>query len=252
VKVAIRDAGGAVVREFAGEATKGKGEAGLNVVQWDLRVAPLPPLRGQPAAGSGGFFGGGLNGPHVLPGTYQAALQVDGKEVATAHVSVAGDPDIAISDADRKARFDAAMALHALQRTANDGAEALGALGDQLTPVKEKVRTVAVVPDAVRKALEDLDKQLTALRPRLGLGGAPGGGFAGFQRNVRGRIGQVKGAIMNSTSLPTEVQTRQMGELEAELAKVIGELNQALGAAAALFRELAEKGIYPATPAPVK
>ena len=46
---------------------------------------------------------------------------------------------------------------------------------------------------------------MEAVRRRLGLGGGQGGGggFGGGTENVRGRIGQLKGAIMGSTALPT-------------------------------------------------
>jgi hypothetical protein len=49
--------------------------------------------------------------------------------------------------------------------------------------------------------------RLADLRTRLGLNsqggpGGGGGGFGGQQQNVRGRIGQLKGQVMNSTSVP--------------------------------------------------
>jgi hypothetical protein len=64
---------------------------------------------------------------------------------------------------------------------------------------------------------------MEAVRTRLGLGVGPGGGggFGGGTQNVRGRIGQLKGAIMGSTALPTTTQMMQIREVKAALPQVI-------------------------------
>jgi hypothetical protein len=144
------------------------------------------------------------------------------------------------------------MALHELQRRATGAAEALTSLNDQLTPIKDRLKDAPNVPDATKKAVDDLDKQVVALRPKFGVGGAPGGGFGGMQQNVRGRIGQLKGAIMNSTSLPTAGQQRQTDEVKVDLSKAIDDLNKVLAAAPAVIKDLADNGIYPAVPGQVK
>jgi photosystem II stability/assembly factor-like uncharacterized protein len=129
VKLTIADASGTVVRELAGDALKDRTEPGVNIVTWDLRVEPLPAPAGQPAGpgGGGGFGGGGLNGPLVLPGEYRVTLSVDGREAGETRLGVAGDPEITITDADRRAWFETSLELHALQRTANEAADAVRA-----------------------------------------------------------------------------------------------------------------------------
>src|SRR6185436_10506858 len=127
-RLVIRDAGGAVVREFKGDAMKNRLGAGLNTVQWDLRVEPLPA---PPGGGDGGFFGPGLDGPHVVPGEYRATLVVNGKDAATTAVKVQGDPEITISDADRKMRFDALTEVHALHGRLAKATEVAKLMNDQ-------------------------------------------------------------------------------------------------------------------------
>jgi hypothetical protein len=51
-------------------------------------------------------------------------------------------------------------------------------------------------------------------------------------------MGQLKGAIMNSTSLPTEVQLRQKQEIEAAWPKVASEASGAIGKLPALARDV--------------
>jgi hypothetical protein len=252
VRWTISDASGVVVRELSGDATRAKGAAGVNTVTWDLRVAPLKPLRGQQPGGGGGFFGGGLNGPFVMPGTYKATLTLDGKEAGATDIRVQDDPAVSISDADRKTQFDTALSLHGLQERAIQAADTLNALDEQTRGIQDKLKEAADVPESVSKPMAELAKRIGDLKPKLGLVALGQGGFGAFQQNVRGRIGFLKGAIMGSTSLPTETQSRQAREVAGELDKVIGEVNEAIAAATPVFREVAAKGLVPAVPAPVK
>ena len=87
------------------------------------------------------------------------------------------------------------------------------------------------------------------MRRRLGLagGGGGGGGFGGGTENVRGRIGQLKGAIMGSTALPTNTQLMQMREVKAALPQVIDQANAAAAKVSSLAKELVGSGVlFPA------
>ncbi len=232
VRLSIRDAGGAVVREIAGDAVRDARKAGINRLHWDLRHDPLPAPRA--GGGGGGGFGGGspLNGPFVLPGDYQVTLAVNGRDVATKPVRVAGDRLIQMTDADRKTWHDTALALHQLQRTANEAADAVSLLGEQLKSVEDMVKAAGAPPDPVKAALDEAAKKMTELRQRLGVpapgqtgGGFGGGGFGGGGQNVRGTITQLKSQIMASTSLPTAVQTRGAQQSREDLAKTVDEVN---------------------------
>jgi photosystem II stability/assembly factor-like uncharacterized protein len=251
VKWTIRDASGNVVRELSGDATKDARNAGVNLVAWDLRVTPLAPMRNQQAGGGGGggFGGGGNNGPMVLPGTYRATLVVDGRDAQSVTVRVSGDPEIQITDADRKTHFDTVMALHTLQGTANEAADVVTDMNRQVTSIQDALKEQPNVPGSLKSTLDEVNKQVQALRPRLGVG--EGGGFAFQQNNVRGRVAQLKGAVMNSTSLPTETQTRQVGELRTAMSKLVDEVNAAVGRFGALYKELANSGLYPVPLKPI-
>jgi hypothetical protein len=246
----IRDAAGTQIREISGNDVRDARKAGVNRVHWDLRHQPLPtpttPAAGGPGGGGGGFGGGGLNGPNVLPGEYRVTLVVDGKDVATKSVRVLGDTAIQITDADRKTLHDTALALHELQRSANEAADSVTELNRQFTALEGLVKGSATAADA-KAPLEDASKRLAELRRRLGVpvpgqqgGGGGGGGFGGGPNpNVRGQIGQVKGQIMGSTSLPTATQMRQATEMREDLAKVIDEVNTVITTAMpALFKQV--------------
>jgi hypothetical protein len=248
VKWTIRDAGGRVVRELSGDAVKGQAVAGLNIVKWDLRIQPLRPVppppgsNGQAGGGGGGFGGGGNNGPFVLPGTYRATLTVDGRDAAPVAVTVKGDPDIAISEADRRTWFESASDLHQMQQAANDAAAVVQQAWAQFQQLQTQTRGQTLSP-ASKGAMEAVQKELEVARGRLGLAG---GGFGNAQ-NVRGRIGQLKNAIMGSTAVPTTTQLMQIREARAAMPLVIDQANAAIGKLPALVKDLVGAGaVFPA------
>src|SRR5262249_14844987 len=154
VKLKIAEPAGREIREIAIPSSAVK--AGINSACWDLRVQPVPAppalgaagargTQGSPAPGSpadpfgygcgttgggggggggfGGFGGGGpIPGPVVLAGTYTVALVVDGKPVDTKPLRVLGDPEVVLSDAQRKQLFDMAAEMHDLQKRASEAA----------------------------------------------------------------------------------------------------------------------------------
>jgi photosystem II stability/assembly factor-like uncharacterized protein len=254
VALRIRDAAGTQVRELTGDDLREARGAGVNRVYWDLRHQPLPPLAGQQqAGGGGGFGGGGNNGPNVLPGEYRVTLVVDGKDVATKSLRISGDKDMPMTDADRKVWHDTALALHDMQRAANSAAEAVTTLATQLSAAEALMKSAANPPAAAKTAVTDANTKLADLRRRLGLNqqGGGGGGFGGQQGNVRGSLGQTKGQIMQSTSLPTAQQIRSAGELREDLAKVITDTNELITAIPAIYDALGAPGAKPAALKPV-
>ena len=199
----IQDASGNTVREISGNDVSNARKAGINRVHWDLRHQPLVAQPGAPAGrggGGGGGGGGGMNGPNVLPGEYRVTLVVDGKDVATKPVRVNGDAAVQMTDADRKTWHDTALALHELQKSADEAAEAVTELGRQFQALENVVKGATNVPPAATSALGETAKKLADLRRRLGVtapgqqggGGGGGGGvvaagLAGSSRTCAGR-----------------------------------------------------------------
>jgi len=259
VKITIKDSSGSTVRELSGDATKDRNKAGLNIVKWDLRVQPLRPLPPPPGApagggqggggGGGGFGGGGNNGPYVLPGTYKATLNVNGRDAQTIDLTVKGDPEITISDADRRMWFDTARELHQLQAKANDVAEMVQNAFAQVQILQQQTRN-ANLSGSAKQELDNVVKEFEAVRRRLGLGqqgGGGGGGFGGGNENLRGRFGQIKGQIMASTATPTNTQMMQVREIRAALPGLIDQANAVVAKVPGLVKDLLGNGaIFPA------
>jgi hypothetical protein len=256
------------VRELSGDELRNARKAGMNRVAWDLRHQPLPPSATQQGGGpgggggggGGGFGGGGNNGPNVVPGDYRVTLVVEGKDVATKTVRVTPDTAVQMTDAERKTWHDTAIALHDLQKTANEAADAVTELGRQFQALEGLVKVATNVPSSATSAMGETSKKLADLRRRLGVpapgeqasgggfgGGGGGGGFGGGQnQNVRGTIGQTKGQIMNSTSLPTAQQTRVTNESREDLTKVVQDTNALIAELPALYDKIGVSALKPA------
>ena len=271
VKVTIKDSGGTVVREFTGTGAppgpsdlRDRNKAGLNIVKWDLRLQPLPPLPPPPVAGGaggaggpagaggaggggGGFGGGGNNGPYVLPGTYKATLNVNGRDAQTIDLVVKGDPVIAITDADRRTWFETARDLHQLQAKANDVAAMVQTAYAQVQVLQQQTRGVTLSANA-KQDLDNVVKEFEAVRRRLGLGQPPGGGGGGGNNeNLRGRLGQMKGQVMSATTTPTNTQMMQVREMRAALPGLIDQANVVVAKLPGLVKDLiGNGGLFPA------
>ncbi|MDP3716569.1 MAG: hypothetical protein Q8T13_02250 [Acidobacteriota bacterium] len=255
VKFIIKDGRGDVVRELSGEVVRDANKAGLNILKWDLRVQPLVPVPPPPGAGGaggaggggGGFGGGGNNGPYVLPGTYKATLNVNGRDAQTIDVVVKGDPEIQITDADRRMWFDTARDLHDQQAKANAAAEMVQTAFAQVGVLQQQTRGATLSPN-VKQQLDAVVKEFEAVRRRLGLGQQGfGGGGGGNTENVRGRIGQLKNAVMNATATPTNTQLMQIREVKAALPGVIDQANAVVAKVPGLVKEMVGSGaLFPA------
>jgi len=160
-----------------------------------------------------------------------------------------------MTDAERKTWHQTALGLHELQGVANAAAEAVTTLGTQVTAAEAIVKTAANVPAAAKTALADINTQLADLRRRLGVGQAPGpgggGGPGGQQANVRGQLGQTKGQIAGSTSMPTTQQVRIAGELREDIVKLVADTDALIVAVPALYDALGATGAKPTALKPV-
>jgi uncharacterized membrane protein YgcG len=281
VSLRIRDGAGNVVRTLSGNDLRDATKAGVNRVYWDFRYQPLPAQAGGGPGGGGGGGGGGFGGgggnnaPFVMPGEYRVTLVVSGKDIATKPVRVVGDTAIRWTDADRKTWHDTALAFHRLQEQANEAADAVTQLGTQYQTLETLLKTATNMPADAKTAIEAAGKQLASLRQRLGVtppgqgdGGGPGGGGGGGGRgggggggrggggagdpNVRGALGQTKGQIMNSQSVPTEQQTRALAQGREDLMRAIADANTLITTMPGLFDKIGASAFKPAAVKPVR
>jgi photosystem II stability/assembly factor-like uncharacterized protein len=200
--------------------------------------------------GGGGFFGGGSTtaGPFVLPGTYNVSLIVDGKTIGTKPLRVNTDPEIVLTELERKKMYDMAMEVHDLQRRGTEIANVIGALTRQVTEVAGTIGGRSDIPVDLKSSFEAFQKELTSLvqkvTPPAGGrgGGGGGGGRGGPDPSVLGRIGQAKNGLMAGMT-PSEQTTRAYNDAKTETPKAIADVSALLTKATALSGMLAKYNI---------
>jgi hypothetical protein len=164
---------------------------------------------------------------------------VDGRSVGSTTITLRGDPEITIADADRKAWFDLQMELHRMQAQANEVAERLVQANEQLNAVRERMRDTTKSSTSERATWREFTAQFDSARRMFGVAG--GGGFGG-PPNMRTLANGLKGQVMQVTALPTATQIRRIEALRADLPKAVAEANAVLGRVPEIRRSVAAGG----------
>jgi photosystem II stability/assembly factor-like uncharacterized protein len=174
--------GGAPAGGPGGRGGRGAVIPGIPQPQPEAGYQPSNPCGG-PAGGrgSGGFggFGGANAGPYVMPGTYNVSLVVDGKTVETKPIKIVQDPEVKMTDLQRKRYNDLLMDLHDMQRKGSVYQPPLNALFTQMTDLAKKVKESATLPAAAKTQFEAFNKEFDAVRARFGVPQPQGGGGRG-------------------------------------------------------------------------
>ena len=199
-EITVSGAGGGAVRTLKAEL-----EPGLNRASWDLR-------HDSPVPGAGQGFRGPPPGPRVLPGEYTVRI-ASGDASAEGSVQVAEDPRIQISEADRRANYDALMRLtgmlsgmsrahEAAEATAGEAAELVTAFADE--PDGELKTRVGDFQEAAAKAAKNLSRN----EGREGFGAGP--------RPLFARIGGEARNLDAYTEAPDAEVRARIDSLDAE------------------------------------
>jgi photosystem II stability/assembly factor-like uncharacterized protein len=279
VTLKISEPTGRAIREIAIPADEI--DAGINSACWDLRVDPAPvpdtgrgnrgggragnaARRDDPfgygcgsggGGGRGGFGGGGgAPGPMVLGGTYTVSLVVNGKTVDSKPLRVVSDPEIALTEAQRKQLFDMALEMHELQKRANEAAGGVASLNRQIAQLASQVASNTDLPADVKAAFDTLKTDtaalLTKLPPPTAGGRGFGGGRGGNDTTVTGRIAQAKNGLMGGM-WPTSITMKAFADARADAPKALADANALFARAAAVSTSLAKVNLTLDAPKPV-
>ncbi len=179
--------GDAAGRGAAGEQGGRRGGAGEQGGRGGAQNQPPNPFGAGCGGGGGGFggggggfgFGGGANpGPYVLPGVYNVSLIVDGKSIETRPLRVMADPEVSLTEVERKRMYDMAMEMHDLQKRVSDVNSAFTAVNRQIPAIQKTMEGRSDLPADVKTSFESADKSLLEMTAKLAppAGGRGGGG----------------------------------------------------------------------------
>jgi hypothetical protein len=196
----------------------------------------------------------------VPAGTYTVALVVDGKTIESKPLKVMLDPEVALSEIERKKMFDMAMEMHELQRVGNEAGTALRPLSTRAGELAKEIAGRTDVPADAKASFEAFNKELTALMPKFaaggggrGGGGGGGGGAAAVTPtpSLMARIGQAKNALMATMPL-TDVAQKAYAESKVQFPKTMAEVNALVAKAGTLSKTLAAYKLKLDVPEPIK
>ena len=255
VRVVITDASGATVREVKADTAKAlQPAAGMNFAKWDLRVEPLPEPKGPPPADIG-FGAPSRDGPLVLPGDYIATVFANGKAIGKTTVVVRSDPESQISSADRRANFAILTELHALNGRLTAAVAATRLADTQLGAIRKELGDTTKLALGIRATLDTLTRQVAPLKKKfliLDEGEELQYSVELFRSVLTFKLGGLFGNLSGFLTGASTQDLQALGQLRTEVPAAIGETN-ALGARLTAFvRQLAEAGLYPTVPKPVK
>ncbi|MCY3698562.1 MAG: glycosyl hydrolase [Gemmatimonadetes bacterium] len=229
----ISDASGVHVRTLEAPA-----ETGVNEVIWDWRHdAPYEPEGGGgPGGGGGFFFGGAPQGPIVLPGWYTVSMEAGG-ETFSATVEVVAEPRRPMSRADRMARQEALMSLHAMAGPIYEAGQALDALEEQLSAAEDLIAGADEAPEGLDEELEAIEAEIEEIRDELG--------------DARRNAG-VANAIQGSSTVPTADHLWQVDEVWNVMPELLDRLNALIETRVpALNAQLYAEGVRPSAGEPI-
>jgi photosystem II stability/assembly factor-like uncharacterized protein len=157
-------AGGAASAAGQGRGGRGGGgaaaaqmTAGLNAVSWDLRYPSATSFPGMI------LWGGSVNGPAALPGTYQVRMTVDGKTLTQPLVVRKHPLYTGVTDADLKEQFDLAIQIRDKVSEANN---AIIRIRNVKSQVADRLAKAASDPK-LKAAGDTLTKNLGAVEEEI-------------------------------------------------------------------------------------
>jgi hypothetical protein len=211
------------------------------------------------AAGAGGGGGGGRGGrgggaPLVDPGEYVVTVAM-GNAKDTRTMVVEEDPRVVFTAEDRAKRGQAVDALMAMTKQAAEPSRRATAMTTALTNLIASWSTLNAppIPDAVKKAVEDLNARVkvaaavfVAAGGRGGRGGGGGGAGAAppfVPPPVSQKIQRLMGQIDGYTAAPTTRQLADLQATQAELQKGIAEIDKLWDEVPKLNKMMADAGV---------
>jgi predicted nucleic acid-binding Zn-ribbon protein len=170
----------------------------------------------------------------------------------TGPLRVVGDPEISLTEVERKRMYDMAMELHDLQRRVTEVNNALSSVRSQIPAVSKSLEGRSDLPADVKTSVADLDKELTAMSARLappaaGRGGGGGGRGTAADTPVS-RLNQAKTGLMAGMSATSQTYDAYK-RAKAEVPKTIEEARALLTRVQTLSAALAKHNITLTVPA---
>jgi photosystem II stability/assembly factor-like uncharacterized protein len=219
--------GDTVIRSFKGSAKSGINRAAWNLTRNGFRFPrdPRQPPQDEPPSG-----------PDALPGTYTIRVTWRGHSASGA-VTVAPDPRLTVSEADRRANLTAILRAGQRQEVAT---EAVTRLRDAKKAIDRVTEQLAAKDDSASKALraagDSVRKKLTEVE-ELFVGPQDTQGFRDASKAVLYRIAYAIDAMSSSWEAPTAAELAYFQQGEQALQAALPRYNRVMSEEVAAYRQ---------------
>jgi photosystem II stability/assembly factor-like uncharacterized protein len=205
-------------------------KAGLNRYVWNLRGPDASRFPGMI------LWGGDLNGPTVVPGSYQVKLTVGG-ESQTKSLEVRKDPRLATTQDDFQKQFDLLLKIRDKLTETHDAISRIREAREQMQGVSERAKGNQPIADAA-KAFGD---KLTAVEEALyQTKNQSSQDPLNYPIRLNNKLAALAGVVSSAEAGPTRqsyvVYDDLVGKIDAELAKLKTVLDTDLPAFNALVK----------------
>ena len=211
-------------------------KAGLNRFVWNMRHSDATRFRGMI------LWAGNLNGPTVVPGSYQVKLTAGGKSFTQA-VEIQRDPRIATNVADFQKQFDLLLKIRDKLTETHDAIARIREAKDQVKGYADRTKGNKAIADAA-KSLTD---KLTAIEEALyQTKNQSSQDPLNYPIRLNNKLASLAGVVAGAESAPTDqsfaVYADLVGKIDAELVK----LKSVLGSDLAAFNQVVRDQNIPA------
>jgi photosystem II stability/assembly factor-like uncharacterized protein len=198
VKIDILDAQGILVQSMTGTKRKG-----INRVYWNQRMKPPKTAEGAVKLDFGAF-----SAPMVMPGQYTIKLSVSGKEYTQPLTLIHDEKSSGMTLAEKRAQFDAAMRLYAMQEEVAELADTLSKTQNAIKEVAEKStnkKTKQMAQDFMAKS-EEFKGRLMATKNKS---------IFADEKRFKEELSELYGAVATNEQAPSNLQMQRI-ELAAK------------------------------------
>ncbi|HVS21706.1 MAG TPA: hypothetical protein VHD88_07645, partial [Pyrinomonadaceae bacterium] len=214
-------------------------EVGLNRFVWDMRYPDPVRFPGMI------LWAGETRGPHVVPGSYQVKLTVDGKTM-TESFEVKPDPRLTTTAADYAKQLDLALKIRDKQTETHN---AIIQIRDVRKQVEDLLKRIAGQPNAkpISDAGTALNKRLTEVEEALyQTKNQSSQDPLNFPIRLNNKLAALGGVVARSETPPTDQSFAVYDELAGQIDAQLQRLSQIMKSDVPAFNRLVQEQNVPA------
>ncbi len=227
VLLTISDESGKPIRTITGPTSRG-----LSRVAWDLRHPSHQLVTPRPPSDDDDFgFGGGANGPYVVPGKYAVTLSQRVGGVVTqlagpVSFNVVHDGAGGITVADHQARGRFQAQVRELQRQMTGATELATATNTKLDQIRRALDQTPSAPKALSDQVREYLRRLAEIQRALSGDRSLGSRSDAQPASISDRVGAASGSLARTLQAPTTTSQEQYRIAHELLGAEQGKLRQ--------------------------